>query len=236
MTRLSEPEMTVVRNKAPVVPMDDERALAPARIGIASGSRHHPSFIQLYYAIEARRSNSAPLVVQFLSPATDTGTSTVACGYARVAADDCAQPVLYIDCNPYIPNRRDKKGDGPAIPTLFDTIRKGLPLRDAIVPARDGRNLLWARLASTDRPLLTVGGDRLQAILDQCRLHYPVVILDSPSTEEAESAASSRYCDGTVLVVAAGRTKQWEIESAKSLLERLGGQIVGLVLNRQSGR
>lgn len=234
MTRLSEPELTVVRNKAPMVALDEERALAPARVGIASGSRHHPSFIQLYYAVEARRSNSAPLVVQFLSPTAHTGTSTVACGYARVAADDCAQPVLYIDCNPHVPNRRDK-APAPTAPTLFDTIRKGLPLRDAIVPARDGRNLLWARLANSDRPLLTVGGDRLQAILDQCRLHYPVVILDSPSADEAESAASSRYCDGTVLVVAAGRTRQWEIESAKALLERLGGQIVGLVLNRQSG-
>jgi hypothetical protein len=36
-----------------------------------------------------------------------------------------------------------------------------------------------------------------------------------------------------VLVVAAGRTKQWEIENAKALLERLGGQTVGAVLNRE---
>jgi sulfur carrier protein ThiS len=35
------------------------------------------------------------------------------------------------------------------------------------------------------------------------------------------------------MVVAAGQTKQWEIESAKSLLERLGGQTVGVVLNKE---
>ena len=43
----------------------------------------------------------------------------------------------------------------------------------------------------------------------------------------------SRYCDGSVLVVGAGQTRQWEIENAKSLLERLGGQTVGVELNRE---
>ncbi|MGE4049378.1 MAG: hypothetical protein AB7F35_31375, partial [Acetobacteraceae bacterium] len=48
-----------------------------------------------------------------------------------------------------------------------------------------------------------------------------------------EAAAVSRYCDGSVLVVAAGRTTQSEIETAKTLIERLGGQTVGVVLNRE---
>ena len=175
-----------------------------------------------------------PLVVQFISPTPGAGASFVASGYARVAADDCAQPVLYIDCNAAPPKPKRAPADPQAL-TLYDALRRGLPLTDAIVPARDSKNLLWARLAPGERPLMALGGDRLQSMLDMLRGTYPVIVLDTPSTEAPESAAVSRYCDGSVIVVAAGRTKQWEVENAKALLERLGGQTVGAVLNREPG-
>ena len=231
MNRLSNPELTILRKSAPVAQPAEEHAIAPVRIGIGAIGRHHSSFVQLYYAIEARRTSAMPLVVQFISPSTGTGASTVASGYARVAADDCAQPVLYIDCNPS-PKPRRGSTEHPML-TLFDALRRGLPLTDAITPARDSKNLLWARLGPGERPLLALGGDRLQSMLDMLRANYPVIVLDTPPAEAPESAAVSRYCDGSVLVVAAGQTRQWEIESAKALLERLGGQTVGVVLNRE---
>lgn len=242
MNRLSNPELTILRKPNAVAAAEDH-AVAPVRIGIGAISRHHPSFVQLYFAIEARRTSAMPLVVQFVSPTTGTGASTVASGYARVASDDCAQQVLYIDCNPQpAPGRSARKADaqaqlnGPAQgrpATLHDALRRGLPLADAMTSARDANNLLWARLAPGDRPLLTLGGDRLQSMLDMLRTQHPVIVLDTPPTDAPESAAVSRYCDGSVLVVAAGRTRQWEIENAKALLERLGGQTVGVVLNRE---
>jgi Mrp family chromosome partitioning ATPase len=230
--RLSTPELTIIRKSAPVNVQSEEQALVPVRIGIGAISRHHPSFVQLYYAIEARRTSAMPLVVQFTSPTPETGASTIASGYARVAADDCAQPVLYIDCNGTPLKALGHKSEAQT-PTLFEALRRGLPLSDAMVPARDAKNLLWARLGTGERPLLALGGDRLQSVLDMLRANHPVIVLDTPPTEAPESAAVSRYCDGSVLVVAAGRTRQWEIESAKALLERLGGQTVGVVLNRE---
>jgi Mrp family chromosome partitioning ATPase len=232
VNRLLTPELTILRKSAAATGSNDEQALAPVRIGIGAISRHHPSFVQLYYAIEARRTSAMPLVVQFTSPTPETGASTVASGYARVAADDCAQPVLYVDCNGIRMKARNR-GTTPELPTLFDALRRGLPLSDAITPARDAKNLMWARLGPGERPLLALGGDRLQSMLDMLRASHPVIVLDTPPTEAPEAAAVSRYCDGSVLVVAAGRTRQWEIENAKALLERLGGQTVGVVLNRE---
>ena len=226
------PELTILRKSTSVVQPIEENAIVPVRIGIGAISRHHPSFVQLYYAIEARRTSAMPLVVQFISPKAGAGSSTVASGYARVAADDCAQPVLYIDCN--ASEAKPRRGVSEPQPlTLFDALRRGLPLDDAIRPVRDSNNLLWARLGPGERPLLALGGDRLQSMLDMLRANHPVIVLDTPPSDAPESAAVSRYCDGSVLVVAAGKTKQWEIEAAKSLLERLGGQTVGVVLNRE---
>src|SRR4051812_20404966 len=101
---MSTPEVTVLRrslagNTESLPAAAEERSVAPARLGLGTIGRHHPSFVQLYYAIEARRSNAMPLVIQFVSPSAGTGASMVAAGYARVAADDSPQPVLYIDCN-----------------------------------------------------------------------------------------------------------------------------------------
>ena len=66
-----------------------------------------------------------PLVVQFISPTPGAGASFVASGYARVAADDCSQPVLYIDCNPSVPVRSRRGAAESPKPTLFDALRKG---------------------------------------------------------------------------------------------------------------
>jgi protein-tyrosine kinase len=230
VSRLSTPELITLKKPSQLPELAEERALSQVRVGIGAAARHEPAFVQLYYAIEARRTGNAPLVVQFISPAAATGASTVASGYARVAADDCADPVLYVDCSGARPRR---KADTVELPTLFEVMRHGLPLSDATMPVRDARNLHWARLGPGPRPLLSMGADRLQTLLDMLRTHHPVIVLDSPSAESPEAAAMSRYCDGSVLVVEAGRTRQTEIEAAKTLIERLGGQTVGVVLNRE---
>lgn len=233
VNRLSTPELTILRKPNSVSGPVEENAVAPIRIGIGAVARHHSSFVQLYYAIEARRTSAMPLVIQFTSPTPGTGSTTIASGYARVAADDCAQPVLFIDCNAApAPKGRARNQEAPA-PTLFDVLRRGLPLSDALRTVKDSKNLMWTRLAPGERPLLALGGDRLQSMLDMLRASHPVIVLDTPPTDAPESAAVARYCDGSVLVVEAGRTRQWEIENAKALLERLGGQPIGAVLNRE---
>src|SRR6185437_4316077 len=112
----------MLRKSSNAVQPTEEHALAPVRIGIGAIARHHSAFVELYYAIEARRTSAMPLVVQFISPTPGAGASFVASGYARVAADDCAQPVLYIDCNA-APTRPRRGQVDPQPLTLFDALR-----------------------------------------------------------------------------------------------------------------
>jgi Mrp family chromosome partitioning ATPase len=229
VNKLSTPELTVLNRPAQMPEVAERREVAPVRVDVGAIARHEPSFVQLYYAIEARRTSTMSLVVQFISPSTGAGASTVASGYARVAADDSAQPVLYIDCT----GRREEPAQPGDRPSLLEAMRRGRPLGEAMVPAGDAGNLLWARLSPGQRPLLNVGGERLQTLLDMLRPQHGVIVLDCDSTNNPESAALARYCDGSVLVVAAGRTRQAEIDNAKTLVERMGGQPVGVVLNRE---
>jgi Mrp family chromosome partitioning ATPase len=189
--------------------------------------------MQLYYALEARRTSATPLMVHFVSPSPHAGVSTVTSGYARVAADATSGSVLFVDAS-YHP---DIGATGPSeTPTLVDAFASNRPLASAIVPARNARNLLWTRLYDSPDALLNLGTDRLHALLDLLRAQHSLVVLDCASLMFPQAAAVSRYCDGSVLVVAAGITTQLEIDAAQRRIEQLGGQVVGLVLNRERSR
>src|SRR5580704_5785942 len=117
-----------------------------ARLRSSLSTAHHPSFVQLYYALEARRTSStASMVVQFVSPSPGAGVSTVASGYARVAAAGPPAPVLFVDASCRA-NKSDFAGSDTS--TLIEAFEDGGALNEAIVPAKNAENLLWARLCS----------------------------------------------------------------------------------------
>lgn len=187
------------------------------------------AFMELYQAIEVRRTVAMPLVVQFIGTSERAGATTVASGYARVASVLTSQPVLYVDCGPGPRNPR-LTGEPP---TLLDASRRAVPLSETVVPARGCENLFWSRLCPVPHALMAFGGDGLNRLMGKLRVEYSLIVLDSSSVDSAVSAALSRYCDGTVLVVAAGRTRDRDIAAARMQIERFGGQTVGVVLNRQ---
>jgi Mrp family chromosome partitioning ATPase len=209
----------------------DARTVARFRSNLPAA--HHPSFVQLYYALEARRTSAtAPMVVQFLSPSSGAGVSTVASGYARVAAAGRPAPVLFIDAA----CRGGKHGFAVSdAPTLVEAFDGNLGLDVATVPARNADNLLWARLCDHPDALLGLGGDRLQDLINSLTARHQLIVLDSASIERPEAAALSRYCDGSLLVVEAGATSQAQVDGACRRIKQLGGVAVGVVLNRERG-
>ena len=202
-----------------------------ARLGSNLTTAHHPSFVQLYYAIEARRTSSTmSMVVQFVSPSPGAGVSTVASGYARVAATGRRSPVLFVDAS-CRPNRTDAAGTDA--PTLIEAFDCDLGLNDAIVPARNADNLRWARLCRGSDELLGVGGEGLQELVNLLSTRHHLVVFDSASIDKPEAAALSRYCDGSLLVLEAGVTSQLQTDAACKRIKQFGGLPIGLVLNRE---
>jgi Mrp family chromosome partitioning ATPase len=205
------------------------RAVAQLRSSLTT--THHPSFVQLYYAIEARRtSSSESMVVQFVSPSPGAGVSTVASGYARVAASGRSSPVLFVDAS-CRPSKNDAAGTDA--PTLIEAFECDIGLADAIVPARNADNLQWARLCRDSDELLAAGSGRLQDLVNLLSARHHLVVFDSASIERPEAAALSRYCDGTLLVLEAGVTSQLQVDAACKRIRQFGGLPIGLVLNRE---
>jgi Mrp family chromosome partitioning ATPase len=230
MNHFSEPdaddETRLASRRTDLQPIDVSRP----RSWTLSVARHQSAFVQLYYAVEARRTDQASIVVQFIAPSGGVGTTTVASGYARVAAAAQSRSVLYIDCS--------GSSTGASLlaepPSLDETYRSKRRIRESVVPASGPDNLGWARLSSGPQPLLKVSGERLQMILDQLRTQTAIIVLDCPAATSPDAVALTRFCDGTVLVASRGCTRESEIQQARTLIERLGGQVWGVVLNHDS--
>lgn len=184
-----------------------------------------PEFARLFYAVEALRAGDRPVVLQFAGAAGAAGATTVASGFARAAAAGHSRPVLFLD------GRLDA-APGPQV-GLIEACRQGRPLAAAVAAVEGVPNLRWGRLARQGVGAAGRDAADIRALLDLARRDHPVTVLDSPGLGASPvSAALSRFCDGTVLVVQAGRTKAAAVRAARAEVERFGGQVVGAVLNR----
>ena len=81
-------------------------------------------------------------------------------------------------------------------------------------------------------PSEMLGSKAMENLLNSLKESYDVIILDSPPIQAVTDAQIlSAKVDGTILVVRAEKTKKDSIYQAKSLLDKVGANILGSVLN-----
>ena len=86
-------------------------------------------------------------------------------------------------------------------------------------------------------PAELLGSNRMHSIVERLEAEADLVVFDSPPAGAVTDAAViSSLSDGTVLVVAAERTRRGAARSASEAVSRVGGHLLGVVLNRQLGR
>lgn len=226
------------------------QAVSPAVHGVALSA----DFVQLHYAIEALRSEDRPIVLQFVSASAGEGTSTVAAGFAAVAASESPGAVLVVSCGepaaeaaragaaPALADaapalagaaRRGTDGAPAGVPSLIEAVAAGQPAAAAVWRSESCQGLLRARLGVSAHPLMEIGSGALRRLLNGLGESYATVVLDCAPATSPDSAALSRHCDGTVLVVRAGVARVAAIDKARTAVERAGGHVVGVVLNRR---
>lgn len=195
-------------------------------------------------------------VIQFVAAAGQAGTSTVAREFARLAAVRARKPVWLVDADldrqsqmAAVAQEADRFGglgrvagaspDGSSWFTVQPPIhdRQGRPVPDAMMAA--ARPALGARLWITRlRVEAMVGGQRahvlpVPAYWDAMRRHADYVVVDCPSADRSDAAASlARFMDASVIVLAAEETEAVEAAALRDALEASGGRVAGIVFNR----
>jgi capsular exopolysaccharide synthesis family protein len=86
-------------------------------------------------------------------------------------------------------------------------------------------------------PAELLGSKRMQKLVAALKEQTDIIIFDTPPCLPlADAHILARQVDGVVLVVDAGGTRRDAASKAKEALERAGGRMLGVVLNRVNPR
>jgi capsular exopolysaccharide synthesis family protein len=177
-------------------------------------------------------SRSAPKTFLVTSSLSHEGKSTLAMSLARSFAIS-GKKTLLVDGdlrNPSIASAIRRPDETPA---LSQVLSREIDWRDAIYT--DEKSPLDVICGGTGAPAPhdLVASPVMRALIEQCRRHYDIVILDSPPiTAVSDALTLSRWVDATMLVVRWGVTPR---EIAKTSLNKLfqsGARLCGAVLTQ----
>jgi capsular exopolysaccharide synthesis family protein len=119
-------------------------------------------------------------------------------------------------------------------PGLTDLLESGGRHEELLV--RDTRLPQLSVLARGTRSLDLVQDtleERLRAILERARATADFILLDgAPANSGPEILILNRLVDAVLLVVACDRTQQDQVAAARHAVEKHGGNLAGVILNR----
>lgn len=171
--------------------------------------------------------------IMIVGTAHGSGASTTAINFATILAKDSGIKVLLIDANMRTPKLHEvfKIDQAHGLSDLVDgNGRVTSPIKKV------GPGNLWVLPCGGKHsdPVALFESDRLDQFLKLARERYDFVILDTPPVHKAaESPVICSKADGVVLVMESRKTRRPIALRAKMKLEKAGGRIIGVVLNRK---
>lgn len=157
------------------------------------------------------------------------GKTTTAGNLAICLAQDNKRIVL-IDCDLRRPmlHRRFKVSNDEG---LSEIIIGKVSLEDSIKEVYTGLDIITAGKIPPN-PSEMLGSNDMKELIDKLKEIYDYIILDSPPVLAVTDAQIlSRKVDGTILVIKSTKTKKANVINAKELLDKVRGNIIGVVLN-----
>ncbi len=86
-------------------------------------------------------------------------------------------------------------------------------------------------------PSKLLGSEEMRRLMEHAKRHYDVIILDGPAVlPVVDSTVVSQFVSGVVLVVSCKHAPAEQVSTAVARLEHVRARIVGMILNRVSGR
>jgi receptor protein-tyrosine kinase len=189
------------------------------------------AYLQLVTSL--RFASDKPLrTIAVTSPSQGDGKSTVALSTA-IAMAEMRPRVLIVDADLRHPTLHEKLGvDGG--PGLSDVLVGESRIDDVISTTRFGGLDFLPAGSQAPNPIKLIQSAHFDELIEALLAKYQTVIFDTPALlPMVDAAALAQKMNGTVMVVAAGKTDQ---RSAQRALQRLtvveGATVVGVVINR----
>ena len=180
----------------------------------------------------------SPRTILITSPEMSDGKTLTAVNLAVTMAQ-AGQRTLLIGADMRKPNAHKLLGIDRS-PGLAEML-EGAVDEEAFSPERLATGI--ARLhflaagCSEIPPPELLGSKRMREVFDRLLAQYDTVIVDAPPVLAATDALLlAQLCEATIVVVTAERTSPSTLEAVRGMLEGVGVEVAGTVLNRFAGR
>jgi hypothetical protein len=195
--------------------------------GLAPGE-----LVKLHHTLAESLNTGNGVVCQFIAPEPNAATEDVVYDLAYISAAWLGKRVLFVNgtgmkLDPrdhYAPRRREPLlANDPDFDEVESTITRvvGLDLYRMTMPSMRGA----LDLAPTVK--------RLPDFLGKLREAFDLVVIAAPAASDAPMGVLlSRFVDGNILVLEAGRTRAPVATELRNSLSASGGMVVGAVLTR----
>lgn len=189
--------------------------------------------------IEFSQMDDAIQVINVVSTVPNEGKSTVACNLARIMAAKYKN-VLLIDCdlrNASV-HKTLKISNRCGLTNIISEFREGVSIHsyEGVQDVQfDGGYALSVITAGhrVPNPSEVLGSKRLAKFLNQARQEFGYIIIDCPPVAVAsDTIPLCNVSDGVLYVVDSKSSDKRKVKMAIGDVQRNGGHVIGLVLNK----
>lgn len=212
-----------------VIPKED--ALGRVHRGVRGDlGRAAEAFRQLRTNLRFVDVDNEPRRIVVTSALAGEGKSTVSSNIARLVAQ-AGTPVLLIDAD----LRR------PMIATTFEVdgavgltqaLAGDVDVREVIIESGMANLSLLPAGRIPPNPSELLGSLRMKQFVDELSVDYLVILDAPPLLPVTDAGLLSAFCDGALLVQAAGKTQIEQSQQCRRILDQVGSRLLGVVLNK----
>jgi len=173
-----------------------------------------------------------PRILQFIGSKEQEGTSTIVREFARVSADLIGNSVLLLDADRHHPSQ-DRFYNIKQSCSWIEVLKGGRASSDSF--HRIGESKLFVSPSCNSASFTPeVFDSRFDSMCQLLRTRFDLVVIDSaPLTISPDGLAIASKVDGVLLVVEAEKTRWQAVRQARDNISRVGGNILGVVLNKR---
>jgi capsular exopolysaccharide synthesis family protein len=164
------------------------------------------------------------------SPGAGEGKSTTVSNLA-IAFAQTGKRVLLIDADLRRPTL-SLKFKVKAQPGLAECVSGAAPFAKVVQSTTVENLYVMVSGDIPSNPSEVLGSDAMRDLMLEAGKKYDVVLFDSsPILAVTDPAVISTMVDGTIIVIASGKTRLQDLEQAAELLHGVGGRMLGVVMN-----
>lgn len=180
----------------------------------------------------ARKSQDEKLrTILFTSSEQGEGKTTSAALFSIVACQYQGLRTCLVDADMHRP-RLHELFEVPREPGLAEILSDDYAIETTLKPTRYDNLKILSAGSKHPFPSELLIPDRLASVFGKLKLLFDVIVVDAPPLlPVSDSVTLSREVDGVALVVRAGRTKRDVAILAKRMLDDVGANVIGVIVN-----